>query len=484
MLTDQLTRQGPLARVWLASHWERKLSKSQFLQTNIEKTIDAIETNQEEEPSLRISGQLLLGVVRIYSRKTRYLLEDCNDALVKIKLAFKKGDVNMPDIHHSVANVNAITLQDKLTEFDILLPDVPLNQNLNGVDPILDSLDFSPSQDITLSGFEGGFFTDVEMGLRFDPTTEGGRRDQPGLADTAFEPAEISEPLKRMTLDDQTGLADNTADFGFDINDNLNYDIGADFHDTRFDLPSTQDVAEASLDTLMQVGIMPVDEQMVFDTEIVQEPATRKRKRLVVDKVTEIPQEDLRRYTSDTSSIVNRDLHFFEAAKAKPVIHLRGPGGNAVGAELEDMFTRISHKRLAAAPESAAHPETYLGAPTPAGEGLEPFGGFDYDVDIGTGGFDRERFEQTAEAEDTGFDFFETQATQAFNESTRRTLETIEGLTQFNGVKFAELVPTTSSKSEAAKRFYEVLLLASRDKIKVRQDQPYGDIQINAVAVH
>lgn len=39
MLTDQLTRQGPLARVWLASHWERKLSKSQFLQTNIEKTI-------------------------------------------------------------------------------------------------------------------------------------------------------------------------------------------------------------------------------------------------------------------------------------------------------------------------------------------------------------------------------------------------------------------------------------------------------------
>ncbi|KAG1436369.1 hypothetical protein G6F56_013586 [Rhizopus delemar] len=128
MITDQLTRQGPLARVWLASHYERKLSKSQFLQTNIEKTIDAIETNQEEEPlALRISGQLLLGVVRIYSRKTRYLLEDCNEALVKIKLAFKKGDVNMPDIHHSIANVNAITLQDKVTDFDILLPDVPLS---------------------------------------------------------------------------------------------------------------------------------------------------------------------------------------------------------------------------------------------------------------------------------------------------------------------------------------------------------------------
>lgn len=40
MISDQLrTSQGPLARVWLASHWERKISKSQFLQTNLEKTI-------------------------------------------------------------------------------------------------------------------------------------------------------------------------------------------------------------------------------------------------------------------------------------------------------------------------------------------------------------------------------------------------------------------------------------------------------------
>ena len=36
--------------------------------------------------ALRLSGQLLLGVVRIYSRKARYLLEDCNEALLKIKM--------------------------------------------------------------------------------------------------------------------------------------------------------------------------------------------------------------------------------------------------------------------------------------------------------------------------------------------------------------------------------------------------------------
>ena len=48
--------------------------------------IDAITTNDHEPLTLRMSGQLLLGVVRIYSRKTRYLLEDCNEALGKIKL--------------------------------------------------------------------------------------------------------------------------------------------------------------------------------------------------------------------------------------------------------------------------------------------------------------------------------------------------------------------------------------------------------------
>lgn len=39
--------------------------------------------------ALRLSGQLLLGVVRIYSRKARYLLDDCNEALLKIKMVWR-----------------------------------------------------------------------------------------------------------------------------------------------------------------------------------------------------------------------------------------------------------------------------------------------------------------------------------------------------------------------------------------------------------
>ncbi|RUS14331.1 Rec8 like protein-domain-containing protein [Endogone sp. FLAS-F59071] len=124
-----LSKKGPLAKVWLAAHWERKLSKTQFLQTNIHTSVGAIMGDDQPPMALRLSGQLLLGVVRIYSRKARYLLEDCNEALVKIKMAFRKGVVDMPD-EQIMASSNAITLADSITEFDIMLPGPDANVGL------------------------------------------------------------------------------------------------------------------------------------------------------------------------------------------------------------------------------------------------------------------------------------------------------------------------------------------------------------------
>jgi len=43
--------------------------------------------NPEAPLALRLSGQLLLGVVRIYHRKVVYLFQDCNDAVTKIQQA-------------------------------------------------------------------------------------------------------------------------------------------------------------------------------------------------------------------------------------------------------------------------------------------------------------------------------------------------------------------------------------------------------------
>ncbi|KAJ7132807.1 Rec8 like protein-domain-containing protein [Mycena crocata] len=118
-----LSRRGPLGKVWLAAHMERKLSKTQTLQTDIEQSVGAIMGPEVEVMALRLSGQLLLGVVRIYSRKAKYLLDDCNEALLKIKMAFRPGMVDMTEDQLAV-NKNAITLQGNALDIDLLLPDV------------------------------------------------------------------------------------------------------------------------------------------------------------------------------------------------------------------------------------------------------------------------------------------------------------------------------------------------------------------------
>ena len=81
-----LSKTGPLARVWLSANLERKLSKTHILQSNVQDSVEAIVNPGNAPMALRLSGQLLLGVVRIYSRKARYLLDDCNEALLKLKL--------------------------------------------------------------------------------------------------------------------------------------------------------------------------------------------------------------------------------------------------------------------------------------------------------------------------------------------------------------------------------------------------------------
>jgi cohesin complex subunit SCC1 len=81
-----LSATGPLAKAWLSANQERKISKVQILQHNLQDSVDAIIAPNDAPLALRLSGQLLLGVVRIYSRKARYLLDDCNEALIKIKM--------------------------------------------------------------------------------------------------------------------------------------------------------------------------------------------------------------------------------------------------------------------------------------------------------------------------------------------------------------------------------------------------------------
>ncbi|KAI0008817.1 Rec8 like protein-domain-containing protein [Xylariaceae sp. FL0662B] len=131
-----LQKTGPLARVWLSANLERKLSKTHILQSNLPDSIDAIITPNQAPMALRLSGQLLLGVVRIYSRKARYLLDDCNEALLKIKMAFRStGDHDIPE-SLNIPNREALMLPDRITPADNLniLPPPDANWLLSQMD--------------------------------------------------------------------------------------------------------------------------------------------------------------------------------------------------------------------------------------------------------------------------------------------------------------------------------------------------------------
>ena len=151
-----LGKKGPLARVWLAAHWDKKITKSQILETNIVESVDSI-LQPRIKLSLRTSSHLLLGIVRIYARKTIYLLQDCQDAAFKIKSAFRPGAVDLPEGKQEAA-VNAITLPEMLdfvTNFDLIEPPVLIEPVVNTTNHrnITLAEDVAMTDDTFLSGY-------------------------------------------------------------------------------------------------------------------------------------------------------------------------------------------------------------------------------------------------------------------------------------------------------------------------------------------
>lgn len=101
-----LARKGPLGKIWLAAHFDKKLTKNQIFSTDISDSVESV-LNPASPLALRVSGHLMLGIVRIYSRKVKYLMNDCTEAMWKIKLAFRPGNVDLGGQEH-IASAHAI----------------------------------------------------------------------------------------------------------------------------------------------------------------------------------------------------------------------------------------------------------------------------------------------------------------------------------------------------------------------------------------
>ncbi|KAM0836522.1 hypothetical protein ACQ4PT_062280 [Festuca glaucescens] len=116
-----LARKSPLGTVWIAAHLERKVKKAQVDGIDIPTYVQSI-MFPEVPIALRLSGHLLLGLVRIYSWKVNYLFQDCNRMLSTIRTAFASVEVDLP-FDADRAPFEVITLPETFNLDDLNLDD-------------------------------------------------------------------------------------------------------------------------------------------------------------------------------------------------------------------------------------------------------------------------------------------------------------------------------------------------------------------------
>ncbi|XP_071734712.1 sister chromatid cohesion 1 protein 4-like [Rutidosis leptorrhynchoides] len=153
-----LAKKGPLGTIWIAAHLERKLRKNQVADTDIGVSVDSI-LFPEMPIALRLSSHLLLGVVRIYSKKVNYLFDDCSEALTKVKQAFRSAAVDLPP-EESTAPYHSITLPETFDLDDFEIPDSEILQG-NYVDHHISSKEHITLQDT----MDGVVYTTSKFGL-------------------------------------------------------------------------------------------------------------------------------------------------------------------------------------------------------------------------------------------------------------------------------------------------------------------------------
>ncbi|XP_022683466.1 double-strand-break repair protein rad21 homolog [Setaria italica] len=122
-----LAWKSPLGTVWIAAHLERKIKKPQIDGIDIPTYAESI-MFPEVPIALRLSGHLLLGLVRIYSWKVNYLFQDCNRMITTIRTTFVAVEIDLP-VEVEPAPFDSIRLPLTLNLDDLNLDDVISQRN-------------------------------------------------------------------------------------------------------------------------------------------------------------------------------------------------------------------------------------------------------------------------------------------------------------------------------------------------------------------
>ncbi|XP_054633778.1 double-strand-break repair protein rad21-like protein 1 [Dunckerocampus dactyliophorus] len=285
--------QGSLTKIWLAAHWKQKVTKDHVFECNLERTIGDI-ISPQMQIGLRTSGYLLLGVVRIFSRKAKYLLADCTHALVKIKVAFRPDETQMP-VEGLEATVKKITLREDFTSFNDQLPhsndiDVDLNSfslNQSRPDEITLKEDFGNAfLNLTDIGDESQCFQDCQLDISFR------NNDSFGDEGTGLD------LLDFLTNDSDcaifTDISPETPQNDNPENTSLNDQHGADRGD-----PAEEEYPSPLANEQATFALAPV-----LATSSAKKKSGKRKCRLIVDRMTMLTNKAMQKQLSDYSNLV------------------------------------------------------------------------------------------------------------------------------------------------------------------------------------
>ncbi|QIW99774.1 hypothetical protein AMS68_005292 [Peltaster fructicola] len=532
-----LAKTGPLARVWLAANLERKLTKQNVLQSDIDNNVRDIIGSGQAPMALRLSGQLLLGVVRIYSKKAKYLFDDCSEALGKLKMAFRPGNVDLPANQLLASNANALTLPDQITEQDLFapLPDpadlfrdpgLNLNDDHNFLDfetsQLMPEAQRTPTSSRRSRPMAGLEQDDLDLDLGFDePSIELGRANKSALPDGP------------SLLQDDLGL-----DFGFG---DTTVEQDNTIRGAQDDVPMHDDEPVESnngppqsgaplqeRDDSFQLNGTALDE--VDETAVQAAQRVKRRKVLHQDVEIELDKKQIQKQQEDRSAITRAPsylpqdpflLHLLEAQRSGAFVSNIMGDGRMVGLAPQlhgicsiEVIRKIGErkrKRDSGIADMDTSEEQIQSSPQLNNVGDEDFinigdqDGFGGDTSLEHGTLaimDEDEIDRIA-AQDidgpstVGPSFDHTEApllhpsqSGPVSVGTKTTVAALRnhfapGHTGNEPptpskrtraeARFADLCPTeTTKRSEATKMFFELLVLGTKDAVKIEQEKGKG----------
>ncbi|KAE9100861.1 hypothetical protein PF010_g14656 [Phytophthora fragariae] len=327
-----LAKKGPLGKIWLAAHWDKKLNKQQIFTADIHSSVQSI-VNPQVPLALRVSGHLLLGVVRIYSRKVKYLYADCSEALVKIKLAFRPGVVDLPAASQQAAS-HAINVSN-FGEFE-----AEVTYSIEAITvPSLDewvaasSQTVARRQDITLADpldriRESNAFAERD-GIAMEDSFGGGDwqafdlDDNFGLDVSTVSDIEVAREADAPVLPlDDSGIinaGDKSTDRSSLVTDGEQPEFG--FNEAPFEMPADNGLeVENPVEDPMNISGGTLDVSADFNVSIngstrasldaalanveVETNRPKKKRKIARDTVTELTSAFLKQGMEDTSDII------------------------------------------------------------------------------------------------------------------------------------------------------------------------------------